>query len=151
MGAGSRQICDRLGFLTSLSWAAGLPSARGRTTSRRAEAASNTRKAQSYAIKTAFLLWVLKNAWHPNALRGRHNWRRTQFGDQPQDVGEEVSWDRDLLLSTRAQWLRRLRSRSLCHRILRSTPANRWSRTSRSRGCELRRRHCAGRRELSLL
>jgi hypothetical protein len=49
MEAGSSQICDRLGFLTSLSRAAGLAPARGRTASRRAAAASNTRKAQSLA------------------------------------------------------------------------------------------------------
>ena len=42
------------------------------------------------------LLSVLTNARHPNTLRCRRGRRRPQFGNEPQDVGEEVSRDRDL-------------------------------------------------------
>ncbi len=51
---------------------------------------------ESSVIKTHLCRGFARERVTPNALRCRSARRRSQFGDQPQDVGEEVSRDRDL-------------------------------------------------------
>jgi len=47
-------------------------------------------------IATHFSRKFGSNARHTNGSRGRRDWRRSQFRDHPQDIGEQISRNRDL-------------------------------------------------------
>lgn len=95
MAVGSNEISNHSGFLTRvfLQFDGHRPASdRFRARPSRLERSED----KNFLDQDTRLLSVVTNARHPNTLRCRRDRRRPQFGNEPQDVGEEVSRDRDL-------------------------------------------------------